>query len=148
VTIIIVPEYPVEMPVPSAGLLSRVWRYLNRRRLVATTLEITGPDYVMITVTATVATRTGSSASSVQVRIIKALKEFIHPLKGGPDGLGWPFGRSIYRAEILQLIQDVPGVDHVDSLRLQSDAGERQCGDILLCPTALARSGQHLIEVL
>jgi hypothetical protein len=55
VTLVVVPEYPVDMPMPSAGLLDRVWRYLNRRRLVATTLKVTGPTYTQITIAASVA---------------------------------------------------------------------------------------------
>jgi predicted phage baseplate assembly protein len=148
VTVVIVPEYPVGMPVPSPGLLDRVWRYLNRRRMVATTLEVVGPSYVQVTVTATAAIRTGSSAASVVPRIVAALNTFLSPLTGGPDSFGWPFGRSVYRAEILRLIQDVPGVDHVVTLSMQSDSGGPQCGDIALCPTVLARAGTHQIEVL
>jgi predicted phage baseplate assembly protein len=148
ITVVIVPEYPVDEPVPSPGLIDRVWRYLNRRRMVATTLEVTGPSYVQVTVTATVAIRTGASAASVIPRVVDALSKFLHPLAGGPASLGWPFGRSVYRAEILSLIQDVPGVDHVDTLSMESDAGGAQCGDIALCPTALTRSGAHRIEVL
>jgi uncharacterized phage protein gp47/JayE len=148
VTIVIAPYYPVAEPEPSSGLLECVWRYLDRRRLVATTLHLTGPAYTEITVTATVAIRTGAGGANVQSRILSALQNFLDPLTGGPDSLGWPFGRSVYRSEILRLIQDVPGVDHVDTLSMQSDSGASQCGDIPLCPTALTRSGLHNIEVI
>jgi hypothetical protein len=148
VTVVIVPEYPEAMPAPSDGLISCVWRYLDRRRLVATTLEVTGPVYTGITITASVAVRAGASPANVQARIQNALTGFLDPLTGGPDSLGWPFGRSVYRAEILQLIQDVPGVDYVASLSMQSNTGGPQCGDIALCPTALTHSGAHQIEVL
>jgi hypothetical protein len=147
-TIVIVPEYPVDMPVPSPGLLDRVWRYLNRRRLVATTLKVTGPIYTQVTITASVSIRAGASPASVTARIQSALKAFLDPLHGGPASRGWPFGRSVYRAEILQLIQDVPGVDYVGSLSMQSDSGGPQCGDIPLCPAALTYSGTHTIEVI
>jgi hypothetical protein len=148
VTLVIAPYYPVAEPVPSEGLLECVWRYLDRRRPVATTLHITGPAYTEITATATVAIRTGAGGANVQARILSALQNFLDPLTGGPDALGWPFGRSVYRSEILRLIQDVPGVDHVDTLSMQSDSGASQCGDIPLCPTALTRSGPHSIEVI
>ena len=145
VTLVIAPYYPVAEPVPSEGLLECVWRYLDRRRPVATTLHITGPAYTEITVTAAVAIRTGAGGANVQARILSALQSFLDPLTGGPDALGWPFGRSVDRSEILRLIQDVPGVDHVDTLSMQSDSGASQCGDIPLCPTALTRvrAAQH-----
>jgi len=148
VTVVIVPEYPVDMPMPTPGTLDRVWQYLNRRRMAATTLEVRGPSYVQVTVTSAIAIRTGASAASAIARVVDALNSFLNPLTGGPAYLGWPFGRSVYRAEILRLIQDVPGVDHVDTLAMQSDTGGPQCGDIALCPTALTRSGAHKIEVL
>jgi predicted phage baseplate assembly protein len=148
VTVVIVPGYSTGRPAPSAGLIDRVWRYLNLRRLVCTTLVVTGPQYVEVTVTATVQSRTGASAAKVTQRIQAGLRAFLDPLAGGPDSLGWPFGRSVYRSEILQLIQNVPGVDHVVTLSMQSDAGSGQCSDIALCRTTLTRSGAHQIEVL
>jgi hypothetical protein len=43
---------------------------------------------------------------------------FLHPLKGGRDGKGWPFGRAVYRVDLYHVIEDVPGVDFVDRVRL------------------------------
>jgi len=148
ITIVIVPEYPVDRPVPSDGLLIRAWQFLNRRRLVATTLKVTGPIYTQIAVTASVVLRAGGNPASVTARVQTALGKFLDPLRGGPAGFGWPFGRSVFRSEILQLIQDIPGVDYVASLSMQSDPGGSQCGDIALCPAALTTSGPHTIEVL
>jgi predicted phage baseplate assembly protein len=147
VTVIIVPEYPAGMPVPSAGLLDWVWRYLNRRRIVCTTLEVVAPQYVEVTVAAKVQARAGSSATGAGSRIQAALRAYLDPLTGGPDYLGWPFGRSVYRGEILQLMQNIPGVDHVHTMSMTADGGASQCGDLALCPMALARSGAHQIEV-
>jgi hypothetical protein len=147
VTVVIVPEAPVSQPSPSAGLIEWVWRYLNRRRTLCTNLKVIGPQYVLVTVSATAKARVGASTAKVQTRITEALNSFLNPLSGGPASLGWPFGRSIYRSEILQLVQDIPGVDHVVTLSMQADAGTSQCGDIPLCPTALVRSGAHQIGV-
>jgi hypothetical protein len=91
--------------------------------------------------------RTGASAAKVAARVTETLNTFLNPLSGGPSSLGWPFGRSIYRSEIMQLIQDIPGVDHVLTLSMQADSGSAQCGDIPLCPTAMVRSGAHQIGV-
>lgn len=150
VTVVIVPDAPVspDVPVPSPGLLDAVWRYLNRRRMICTNLQVTGPQYIEVTVTASVRTRTGHSAANVKDRIANSLAVFLEPLAGGPDSLGWPFGRSVYRSEILQLIQNVLGVDHVESLSMQAGDSAQQCGDIALCPLALVRSGAHQLEVL
>jgi predicted phage baseplate assembly protein len=148
VTVVIVPEAPPGMPAPSPGLLKAVWRYLDRRRTLTTMLHVIGPQYVKVTASGTVAVRSGASVARVKERISVALETFLNPLTGGPDSFGWPFGRSVFRAEILQLIDGVPGVDHVLRLSLRADTGPQQCGDIALCPMALVYSGSPSIEVL
>jgi hypothetical protein len=147
VTVVILPGMPVAEPMPSPGLIAAVKRYLDGRRVICTRMEVAPPTYVVITVTASVEARVGASAASVQSGILLALANFFSPLTGGPAGLGWPFGRSVYRAEILQLIASVPGVDHVNSMTMTAGSGTPQCGDITLCPTFLVASGPHRIQV-
>jgi hypothetical protein len=148
VTVVVLPDMPIAEPTPSAGLIAAVKRYLDRRRVICTRIEVAAPMYVVITVTASVTLLTGSSTTAVQTAILAALANFLSPLTGGPAGLGWPFGRSVYNAEILQLIANVPGVDYVSSLSMTADSGTPQCGDIALCPTFLVASGAHQIQVL
>ncbi len=147
VTVVILPDMPVAEPKPSAGLLAAVKRYLDRRRVICTRIELAAPTYVVIAVTATVQALTGANVANVQSGILAALAAFLSPLSGGPAGLGWPFGRSVYHAEILQRIATVPGVDYVTSMTLTADSGAPQCGDIRLCPTFLVSSGAHRIQV-
>jgi hypothetical protein len=125
-----------------------VKRYLDRRRIICTRIEVAPPKYVAVTVTARVQAQNGASLAQIRTMIVAALRSFLDPLIGGPAGLGWPFGRTVYRAEILKIIADVPGVDHVLSLSLAADNGSPKCGDMPICPTWLATSGPHRIEVI
>ena len=50
---------------------------------------------------------------------------------------GWPFGRSVYRAEVLQVIQSVAGVDHVESLELLGRRQAPSCGNLCVGPLQL-----------
>jgi hypothetical protein len=59
---------------------------------------------------------------------------------------GWPFGRDVYRSEILQVISGVAGVDNVLQLSLSGDGGQGQCGNLCVGPTQLVVSGTHMIE--
>lgn len=147
ITVVIVPRMPVAQPQPSAGLRRVVQRYIERRRMVATVVRVVGPSYLPVSVSASVQTRRGASQATVMAAVVAALNAFLDPLSGGPDGLGWPFGRPVYRAEILQLIDGVPGVDHVTDLSLNSSSGTPLCGNVTLCPTALAAPGPHDIRV-
>jgi hypothetical protein len=83
----------------------------------------------------------------VRQSIVQALNVFLDPRHGGPDGLGWPFGREVSRSEILGVIRNVPGVEYVSSLTLTADSGASQCGNLTLCRTALATPGNHQITV-
>jgi predicted phage baseplate assembly protein len=147
VTIVIVPDVPVARPEPSAGLLEVVRRYLDRRRMVTTRLHVIGPRYLEVSVSARVRPHTGTSAAALRPRIVKALDAWLDPRSGGPDGRGWPFGRDVYRSEILQLIDAVPGVNHVLDLSLSAPGLAPQCGNLAVCPSWLAAPGAHRIEV-
>jgi len=89
-----------------------------------------------------------SSKSALAKSIVDALNRFLDPLIGGPDGNGWPFGRDVYRAEIMQVIDRVAGVDHLVSLELVADGCQGQCGNVCLGPTWLVQAGAHHIEVV
>lgn len=148
ITVMIVPNQPGPRPAPSPGLRRVVAAYLNRRRVIGTRVEVVGPSYLEVAVRAKVQACAGVSKTNLQQKIVEALNNFLHPLKGGPAGTGWPFGRDVYRAEILQVIDEVLGVDHVLSLELIPEGCEAQCGNVCLSPTSLVAAGQHEIEVV
>lgn len=105
-------------PVPSAEDLSRVSDYLDSRRLITTKIHVVGPVYVPICVDMTVTAGPKESASLLKARVNEALRRFFHPLSGGVEGRGWPFGRAVYASEVYQRVEGLAGVDHVDSLTL------------------------------
>ena len=148
ITVVIVPELPSGRPMPSPGLLRAVRGYLGRRRLLGTRVLVVGPDYLTVTVKATVAARRNADAAAVRQAVVEALHHFLHPLEGGPDGLGWPFGRDVYRSEILATIDAVAGVDHVVECTLRADDAEVPCANVCLPPTCLVDSGGHQVEVI
>lgn len=148
VTVIIVPEMPKGRPQPSAGLLRAVRHYLDRRRVIGTRLLVAGPQYLEVWVQATVRATISVDLERVRRDIESALDMFLDPLNGGPAGLGWPFGRDVYRSEILQVIDDVSGVDHVITLELYAGAGTAQCSNLCVEPTWLVAPGKHEIEVV
>ena len=46
------------------------------------------------------------------------LRNFFHPLKGGPAKNGWPMGRPIYISEIYNVLENIEEVDFVRRLKL------------------------------
>lgn len=147
VTVVIVPALPDRRPQPSCGLRRAVHCYLDHRRIVTTRIKVIGPEYVEVRVQAVIQTYPGVDTQRVERDAVEALDTFLDPLRGGPDGVGWPFGRDVYRAEILQLIDNVPGVDHVETLALRDGQGEPACGNLCVPAMALVTPGSHTIEV-
>ena len=147
VTVVVVPELPIGRPSPSAGLLRAVRRWLDRRRVLCTRLVVVGPEYLTVAVTARVRAATGADPERVRDDVVAALVRFLDPLRGGPAGRGWPFGRDVYRSEVLQVVDQVRGVDHVLTLTIAADGREVACGNACVPPTWLVASGTHLVEV-
>jgi len=147
VTVIIVPTLPAARPAPTPELITMVRRYLLRRRTVGTRLVVVGPQYVEVRARAAVRVRPRADAARAQADVVAALDAFLDPMSGGPDGRGWPFGRDVFRSEILQVIDSVPGVDYVSSLELFAGDDDAPCGNVCVGATALATPGQHQVEV-
>ena len=147
-TVVVVPRLPRARPMPSAGLIRAVSARLERRRTLGTRLVVTGPRYVQVAVHARVRGFDGVDAARLRADLVSAVDAWFHPLTGGPDGTGWPLGRDVYRSEILQVIDETPGVDHVMSLELSVGDCAPTCGNVCLQPTALVAAGAHRMEVL
>ncbi len=148
VTVIVIPDLPVPRPEPSRGLLQSVKRFLDRRRILCTRIEVVGPHYLEVRVSARVQTLQRADRTRVKADIRQSLDAFFDPRSGGPNQLGWPFGRDVYRSEILQVIDTVPGVDHVLELSLSADAGNPQCDNLRVCPTWVVTPGEYQLEVI
>ena len=147
VTVVIVPSLPRPKPAPSAGLVRAVKRWLDRRRVLCTRLVVVGPDYLVVSVDASVTASAEADPLRVQADVTAALTTFLDPLIGGPSGLGWPFGRDVYRSEILAVVDGVPGVDHVASLEMSGNGRPAACSNLCVAPTWLVASGVHAIHV-
>lgn len=104
--------------VPAPELLRFVKNYLDERRLVGTVLEVLKPGYVEISLKVTLVRRTVGQSERVKREIEDRLRRYLHPLVGGRDGRGWPFGRAVYKTDLAHLVEDVPGVEVIDSITI------------------------------
>jgi predicted phage baseplate assembly protein len=148
VTVLVVPAMPGPRPQASAGLLAEVAARLERRRIIGTRVIVAGPSYLSVSVRAEVKAFPNGSQVRLHDDIVAALNAFFNPLTGGPEGTGWPFGRDVYRSEILQVLDEIPGVDHVVSLDLFADGCGPLCGNLCVPSTWLIAPGPHEIEVV
>ncbi|MBN2007537.1 MAG: putative baseplate assembly protein [Anaerolineae bacterium] len=117
-----------------------IHNYLDKYRLLTTTLRIAEPNYVGVKVEVEIVPEDYLKSSETQLKVIEALENYLTPLtlNGSAGELesstthqqyeslevpgqrreGWPFGQNLYIAEIYALVQHVPGVKHVLEVRL------------------------------
>ncbi len=151
VTLIIIPQSQDARPVPSFGLRDEVRLYLEQRATanlaMSHSIEVIGPDYLPVDVTAAIAPEDPSQAGTVESAALDALAAFLHPLYGGPGGQGWELGRGVFVSDVAAVLGDTPGVDYVEELKLfvngvlQADKVEVPAGKIVV-------AGQLLVSLI
>jgi predicted phage baseplate assembly protein len=149
VTVIIVPQSQEPRPHPSFELRRRVHDYLTARlpaTMAADHIAVIGPTYLPIGIAATIAARAFGDAGAVEERVQIALESCLHPLTGGPEGRGWPFGRDVFLSDVAAVVENVEGVDYSEELNLllnDTPHGER----IDVPPDRIVVSGPVRIEM-
>jgi hypothetical protein len=91
-------------------------------------ITIEPPVYQGITVVAKLRPRPRIDPARLQAEALEALYRYFGPVTGGPDGTGWPFGRSVVAGEIYGVLQDLDGTELVEEARLfpaDATSGER-----------------------
>lgn len=161
VSVIIVPDTQEDQPKPSDDLIRKVYYQLYRYRLLTTEIFVLPPEYITVTVKATVAKKKQFKTDSVKQSADERLKEFLDPFEGGPDGEGWPFGRPVYISEIYQILaglENLAGQKIIDYVKDISLSWRREEGskmvegntseDLEISSCALVISGGHDITVV
>ncbi len=138
VTVVVIPQGGQSRLIPTVELLAEVESYLQDRASVGLVqqpgqqlpgrISVIGPGYLRVVVVAQIVPHDLSDAVGVKQRVSAALAGFLHPLTGGRAGTGWELGRDVYISEVAQIMEAVPGVSYVKSLRLVPSAVQRRLG--------------------
>jgi predicted phage baseplate assembly protein len=107
-----------EQLVPGVETLQKITDRLEEARVIGTRALIEPPVYRGITVVAKLRARPRVSPTRLQEEALTALYEYFHPITGGPDGTGWPFGRSVNIGEVYSVLQKLRGTEVVEDARL------------------------------
>lgn len=107
-----------EQLLPGDETLERISRYLDERRMIGARVLVEPPVYQGITIVARLRARTRSSPLRLQAAALEALYRYFHPLSGGPEGTGWPFGRPVHVGEVYSVLQRLPGTEFVEDASL------------------------------
>jgi predicted phage baseplate assembly protein len=138
--------------VPSEVALAEITGFLDARRVVGTRLVVEPPFYQGITVVARLVARPRRNPDLLRDTALEALHRYFDPLTGGPDGVGWPFGRPVQAGEVYAVLQRLEGTELVDDVRLFAAnplTGERgePVQRIELDKHALVFSFEHQVRV-
>ena len=142
-----------EQLIPDDGSLERITTYLDDRRTIGARVVVEPPMYQGVTVVARVRARRRFAPDVLHDDCIRALYEYLHPTRGGPDGDGWPFGRPVHVGEVYAVLQRLPGTDIIEDARLFAAdpvTGERgeSVQRLVLDPHALTFSYEHQVQVV
>lgn len=107
------------------------------------------PRSQTVRIDACIAIEPGSDSGATVNAVIETLNVYLHPLTGGEDGEGWPFGGTIRHVPLLLRISRVAGVRAVSQLNIVLD-GIRQptCTDVAILPYALLWPEGHRLFIL
>ncbi len=139
---------------PPAETLERIAHRLDERRLVGTRLLVAPPDYVGLTVVVDLTARPRFDPDEVNEDVLRAIYRLFHPLIGGPDGTGWPFGRSVLSHEVHAALARIPGVEMGQEINVSLFPADARTGRrsapvqrLDLPPTGLVFSYEHQVRV-
>jgi len=159
VRVLVVPAIPseggrlaFEQLLPSEETLARIAARLDECRVVGARVLVEPPSYRGITIVARLRARARANPTRLQAEALEALYRYFHPIIGGPEGNGWPFGRPIQVGEVYSVLQGLRGTEIVEDVRLfGADPISGQRGQATqrldLEPHALVFSYEHQLLV-
>jgi predicted phage baseplate assembly protein len=128
-------------PRPDQPMIARIHEYLAARRPLATELYVIGCEYIPVAAGIGITVRAGSGEEQVGHDVRQALMRHLWSLSPhGPQGEGWPLGRSVGDRELEVVAAQVKGVATVSGVNLfMRQAGvwqmvnrAEQCGAIFI----------------
>jgi predicted phage baseplate assembly protein len=134
-------------PAPTAPALRAVADHLAATAAPAGVRVVVGaPEYQRVAVEAQVVLDPDAERADVLARAGDSLVTYLHPVRGGQDGGGWPFGGPLRHTALVRRLLEVPGVLAVPRLRLIVDGvAAPACADQPLRPNALPWPSRPLL---
>lgn len=142
----------------TAALRRALWGWLDERRTLTTRHHVVSPLYVPVRAEVLVARRkdlpepkpgeplgpgwSHIAEPDLRKTVVDAIRRFLDPVAGGPEGTGWPLGRSVFVSDLYAVLETLPGVEYVPDILLTSP-----CPDEGGCITAREAWNDHAEKV-
>jgi len=134
-------------------LAGTITAHLDPRRMVTTQVRVEEPLYQGLMVVARIGAVPGVRLEAVREAAVDALHAYVNPLVGGPDGTGWPFGRTVEDSDVQGVLRTLPGVASVDRVFFfladlrTGTVQNRELQRVSLPADALVMSHRHQVVV-
>jgi len=135
---------------PSSDTLRLVGDFLRGRCPVATELFIIAPSYRKVLVDVSLIALPNYVGASLAAAVKNKLLAFFHPLTGGVQGKGWPFGEAVSVSEVYRQVLTTAGVDRIVAGKLTVFVDGKPVAneqDTLLAANETVYSEDHLVDV-
>jgi predicted phage baseplate assembly protein len=143
---VVPPDRDEGPPTPDEGTLRAVARYLSQNVAPAGVEVVAGaPFYHKVRAEIGVVIDPAADPGETVRRLVAALDTYLHPIEGGEDGEGWPFGGALRYSPLLRrLVTGVDGVRAITRLTLVVDGARlAACTDFQPRPHALLWPTPH-----
>lgn len=150
VTVVIVPDGDAPNPTPNEATRRIVCQHLEKHRLLTTEVFVIAPRYRLVRIETDIAVSPSADLAEVKHGVEDALTRWFHPLDGGNDGTGWPFGGEIFYSTVLRVLLGVPGVERIRNNQLViwlDDERQPFCRDVPIGTGELLYTVGHDIRV-
>jgi predicted phage baseplate assembly protein len=135
-------------PIPTGETLSEVAKSLSQSAALAgVDVVAAAPVYHYVQAQIAVVINPSAIAATVYENVLTTLINYLHPITGGADGKGWPFGAPLlYTPLVLFLVTNVPDLWAIPSLTLVIDGQQlAPCSNFTIEEDSLFWSLQHQI---
>lgn len=127
-------------PVPTEAELDAVARHLVEQAAPAG-IEVVAasPRYRRLRTRVSFQPRRDADIGTTVRQLLSALNQYVHPLSGGADRQGWPFGSTLFFTDLIrQLFDQVADVIAIPRLRITIDGVPQElCANVSLGPDEL-----------
>jgi hypothetical protein len=132
---------------PTSETLFAVAKYLSTSAAPAgVDVVVAPPIYHFVQAQVAVVANPSANAAAVYDTVLTALITYLHPITGGSDANGWPFGAPLLYTPLLLFLLGVLDVVAIPTLTLTIDGQLlKPCSDFPIDEDSLFWSLQHTI---
>lgn len=136
VSVLVVPEVPEALKANRLSslhiddkLLAEITEEVDKYRLLTTSLLVREPHYAGVKVQAKIVPQDFTNPAEVVLRVNDELQRYLNPLplddrapmlRQDETWEGWEFGKDLFTAEVVSLIQQIPSVKYVLDVKVLS----------------------------